>query len=332
MAVEALAWPGPPTLTDAVDGTQSYNMGVAFTVSTSQQCDGVQWRVPDTLAPPSVGAYAIILYDDAANTRLAYKEFTPVAGGYQNVLFDSVVTLPAGTYVATVYTLHYVFRSGSPSGVSTPSGSATAVEGRLLTYNGGAASAPMPTGAINSTYYVSPLIDTGTASGSTPSGIAVPLALGTPTTGLIGASPSGIAIPAAVGMPAVSGPAYSALQQGSWWELETMLDTTRTQMRWWNTRQPVACPNDGEPLRRSVDGILFCPFDNWRPDGQQAVPRRRAVNRDWGHLSGIRQAAARDAVFNQLVLSCPNDGEPLSIGKHGEQFCRYDGWMPDPVN
>lgn len=164
-----------------------------------------------------------------------------------------------------------------------------------------------------------------------PSGIAVPVALGQPTVsqslgGTI--SPTGIAVPVAVGMPTVSGPAYNALQQGSWWELETMLETTRTQMRWWNTRQPVACPNDGEPLRRSVDGILYCPFDNWRPDGQIATPRRRAINRDWGHLSGIKQAAAQDAVFNTLILSCPNDGEPLSIGKHGEQFCRYDGWMP----
>jgi len=29
---------------------------------------------------------------------------------------------------------------------------------------------------------------------------------------------------------------------------------------------PVACPNDGEPLRTGPDGRLFCPFDGWRPD------------------------------------------------------------------
>jgi hypothetical protein len=28
---------------------------------------------------------------------------------------------------------------------------------------------------------------------------------------------------------------------------------------------PVACPNDGEPLRSGPDGRLFCPFDGWRP-------------------------------------------------------------------
>lgn len=30
-------------------------------------------------------------------------------------------------------------------------------------------------------------------------------------------------------------------------------------------RDPEACPNDGEPLRRGPDGQLFCPFDGWRP-------------------------------------------------------------------
>lgn len=29
-------------------------------------------------------------------------------------------------------------------------------------------------------------------------------------------------------------------------------------------RRPVACPNDGEPLRDSARG-LYCPFDGWRP-------------------------------------------------------------------
>lgn len=28
---------------------------------------------------------------------------------------------------------------------------------------------------------------------------------------------------------------------------------------------PVACPNDGEPLKTGPDGQLYCPFDGWRP-------------------------------------------------------------------
>lgn len=30
--------------------------------------------------------------------------------------------------------------------------------------------------------------------------------------------------------------------------------------------RPVACPNDGEPLRQGPDGRSYCPFDGWRPD------------------------------------------------------------------
>lgn len=30
-------------------------------------------------------------------------------------------------------------------------------------------------------------------------------------------------------------------------------------------RPPVACPNDGEPLRQGANGVTYCPFDGWRP-------------------------------------------------------------------
>ena len=29
---------------------------------------------------------------------------------------------------------------------------------------------------------------------------------------------------------------------------------------------PVACPNDGEPLREGPDGQKYCPYDGWRPN------------------------------------------------------------------
>jgi hypothetical protein len=32
------------------------------------------------------------------------------------------------------------------------------------------------------------------------------------------------------------------------------------------SRPPEACPLCGEPLDTSRRGILFCPFDGWRPD------------------------------------------------------------------
>lgn len=166
----------------------------------------------------------------------------------------------------------------------------------------------------------------------TPNGLAIPVTFGQPTVGMP-VSPNGLAIPVTFGQPTVSGQPYVApLTTGSWWELNSILDATRTQIQWWNKRQPVACPNDGEPMRRSVDGILYCPFDNWQPDGQTPVAVRRANAKDWGGLVGIKRTAAADTVANQLLLACPNDGEPLSIDRFGQQYCKYDGWMPDPMD
>lgn len=163
MTAEALAWPNPPTLTNAADGspTQAYNMGVAFTIAVTQQCDGVQWRVPDAVEAPPGGNHAIAIWDDTAGTRTAIKHIdpTPYVGTTQNFLFDTPLTLTAGNYIATIYTTHYVFRGDNPTGVSTPSGSAVAGEGRLRTDNSGADAAGIPSSAFAATYYVSPLID-----------------------------------------------------------------------------------------------------------------------------------------------------------------------------
>lgn len=166
MAVEALAWPNPPALTDNVDGTQNYAMGCAFTAVGDQSCPGVQWRVPDTVEAPSGGVHAAMLFEDVSGTRIGYQEFVPVPGDYQDVLFDAgSVSLVDGTsYVVTVYTLHYVFTSASVAGVSTPSGSAVATEGRLGPFNGGAALAPRPADVSGATFYVSPLITVGTVA------------------------------------------------------------------------------------------------------------------------------------------------------------------------
>lgn len=62
------------------------------------------------------------------------------------------------------------------------------------------------------------------------------------------------------------GPA--AVEQGSWYGLLDILREGAQLYRAERERDPVACPNDGEPLESGLDGQKFCPFDGWRPGGR----------------------------------------------------------------
>jgi hypothetical protein len=100
----------------------------------------------------------ISLWDDVSETRLALRDFTPTPGVYQDIVFDTPVSVVAGTqYLATVYTQHYVFRSAGSPTVTSPSANLTADQGRLRSDNtppGG-----HPDVSFNAWYYVSPLVD-----------------------------------------------------------------------------------------------------------------------------------------------------------------------------
>ncbi len=51
----------------------------------------------------------------------------------------------------------------------------------------------------------------------------------------------------------------------------------------------------------------------------------------WYGLLGILQEnqAEREYWRNQRPIACPNDGEPLHTGPHGELYCPFDGWQYD---
>jgi len=158
MATEALNFPVPPTATDNVDGTQSYNMGTAFTVSESVACSGIRWWVPDSLAAPAGGAHVAGLWKDGVRVR--NQTITPTPGGYQDFPFTTQgdITLnPGEQLVASVFTVHYPFRAGAAVyPVSTSGGQATATGSRYTT-NG--SPTDLPDVAGTSIYYVSPLIE-----------------------------------------------------------------------------------------------------------------------------------------------------------------------------
>lgn len=51
------------------------------------------------------------------------------------------------------------------------------------------------------------------------------------------------------------------------WDLWSTLIQQSAYIEHYSSIQPMACPNDGEPLRVSPNGKhsqLFCPFDGWR--------------------------------------------------------------------
>lgn len=156
---ESIAWAGAPSDTDENDGTQAYIMGVEFTVTTGVPCYGVVWRVPDSVVAPAGGPHAISLWN-VSESRTDYKEFTPVPGGDQEILFDTATNLgSASSWSIAVYTNHYVFTLEDAAGYDTPSGNVAVAAGRLAAYNGGAASAPYPgtiTTALN--FHISPLV------------------------------------------------------------------------------------------------------------------------------------------------------------------------------
>lgn len=55
----------------------------------------------------------------------------------------------------------------------------------------------------------------------------------------------------------------------SWWQLIDIKKQAQQEFDFWANMRPMACPNDGEPLRRSPSsqtgsGVeLYCPFDGW---------------------------------------------------------------------
>jgi hypothetical protein len=93
-------------------------------------------------------------------------------------------------------------------------------------------------------------------------------------------------VPIPAGSAGVVDTSTTTSTTGGWWQLLSILREQRTSSRqqiddpWdihlsdpdYRSRSslpsqrpspPLACPNDGEPLRPEPDGRLRCPFDGW---------------------------------------------------------------------
>lgn len=69
-------------------------------------------------------------------------------------------------------------------------------------------------------------------------------------------------------------------ETGSWWGLDTVFKQSRQEFDAYVSRPPMACPNDGEPLRNAPATMagsgcqLYCPFDGWQYPRDHHPPQR----------------------------------------------------------
>lgn len=115
-----------------------------------------------------------------------------------------------------------------------------------------------------------------------------------------------------------------------WKGLLGIIRSAREDIRIQENRRPLSCPNDGEPLRLSADGFLFCQYDNWVPESQ--VIGVRSLGGDWGGLRAILRDVEIQTRQDEKrrVVACPHDGEPLLTAWDGTIYCPYDSFILRP--
>lgn len=141
-------------------------------------------------------------------------------------------------------------------GAATGSGTANNATATVAT---GAGIASATGAAFDATVRISASVQIATGSGTAYDATATTTSGGTAQAGL--ASGTGTAYDATV--TAVSRP----LVPGTWYGLLSILREAREEAEAERVRLPMACPEDGEPLRDGPAGQLFCGWDGWRPDG-----------------------------------------------------------------
>jgi len=55
--------------------------------------------------------------------------------------------------------------------------------------------------------------------------------------------------------------------RSGWWGYLDIVEEAAQEAEAERSSPPVACPNDGEPLRSAPDGSLYCPYDGWPNEG-----------------------------------------------------------------
>jgi hypothetical protein len=190
-----------PVVDDGDDGTD-YTLGTALRRSTSGNIVRGRWYFP---TPVPTGTTEWVLYSaagaelhrEAFVTPVAGQwnvtpEFTPIAYTADDLIVVSVYT--SGMYVATVG-----FFTGGGDLVNGDITAPAADNGRLGNTD------EYPSQEVDLCFFVDLVFEADAPASVAPSGIAVPVALGTPAASqALVALPTGLAIPVAAGTPAVA--------------------------------------------------------------------------------------------------------------------------------
>lgn len=232
-----------PTLTNETDNT--YNLGTEVEFSRDVYILGGR-RFAATSAL-STSPFQTLW--TTAGVELARKAYgANVTGAWNTALYDAPYFLAAGTRVVTAYgpVNAYVatvdlFVGGLTNGVITApaNGSGGAKNGRFVT--SGAVAFPDGDGGDNA-YFADVII-------------------GDALTGAISIVLGGLD----VSIRATGAAAVADTGGGGWHSLLGYVREAKAIAAEGSGRTPTACPNDGEPLRQGPGGVLYCPYDGWRP-------------------------------------------------------------------
>lgn len=303
-----------PASGDVADGV-AYSLGTRFTPSVAGTATHARWffpaTAPDTGAPGGAASVVGGVFRNSDSLLLGSVTFgTPVLNAWNEAAYASPVPLEAGVaYTAVIWTPNrYVFRGSYVWPVVTASLTTDAVSaGRFAS----SASITFPGGGFaNQTYYADlrfePESDDPEAA---PSGIAVPVSLGSPTVAVgLSAVPDGLAAAVALGSPTVA-LGLSAVPAGLSVAVGLGSPTIGE-----TTPAPVV------PTGFAVEVSLGAPSVAGGPSA-----RRAGGWESFGNALRFNADEARREAETPPV-DCPNDGEPLQLVR-GVWWCRADGWQ-----
>lgn len=194
---------GAQTPAGTFNDATAYTMGTRFTPGVAGWATHGRWYFPSTLPGSTVSCG---VYRNSDQVLLGSATFSsPTVSAWNTAVFSSPIALSAGVvYTAVIWTPdRYVATSSYP----WPSGAGDLVSDAVGAGRFDAAGSPFvfPTSNANGSYFVDVVFETVLSSDVIPAGIAVPVALGSPTAALNRtAAPAGLAVPVALGVPSVS--------------------------------------------------------------------------------------------------------------------------------